>query len=73
MPLPISAQGTWYVYVVPDGTGGNHPFTMPEASRTDKLAISAGFSVTLSPPPDLAVTNVEAPSHGPLRPADGNP
>ena len=22
VPLPTSAQGTWYVYVVPDGTGG---------------------------------------------------
>ena len=35
---------------------------MPEASRTDKLAISAGFSVTLSPPPDLAVSGVQAPA-----------
>ena len=32
--LPISAQGTWYVYVVPDGTGAHHPFAMPEISRT---------------------------------------
>ena len=21
VPLPINAEGTWYVYVVPDGTG----------------------------------------------------
>ncbi len=62
VPLPISAQGTWYVYVVPDGTGAHHPFSMPEASRTDKLAISTGFSVTLSPPPDLTVTSVKAPA-----------
>jgi len=62
VPLPISAQGTWYVYVVPDGTGAHHPFAMPEASRTDKLAVSAGFSVTLSPPPDLAVSGVQAPA-----------
>ena len=60
-PLPIDAQGTWYVYVVPDGTGATIPFAMPEASRTDKLQRSAAFSVTLSPPPDLTVTNVQAP------------
>ncbi len=60
--LPITAQGTWYVYVVPDGTGLHHPFAMPELSRTDKLAISAGFSVTLSPPPELDVTSVTAPA-----------
>ncbi len=60
--LPITAQGTWYVYVVPDGTGLHHPFAMPELSRTDKLAISAGFSVTLSPPPELDVTSVQAPA-----------
>ncbi len=59
--LPIDAQGTWYVYVIPDGTGFHHPFKMAELSRTDKLAISGGFSITLSPPPDLAVTGVEAP------------
>ena len=60
--LPISAQGTWYVYVVPDGTGAHHPFAMPEISRTDKLALSSGFTVALSPPPDLAVTSVQAPA-----------
>jgi hypothetical protein len=62
MHLPISAQGTWYVYVIPDGLGLHiHP-SMPEGSRSDKLAISAGFNVTLSPPPDLAVTSVKAPA-----------
>ncbi len=60
--LPLTAQGTWYVYVVPDGTGAHHPFAMQELSRTDKLAISSGFSVTLTPPPDLAVTSVQAPA-----------
>ena len=63
VPLPIDAQGTWYVYVVPDGTGAHHPFAMPEASRTDKLALSAGFSVTLSPPPALVVSAVTAPAN----------
>ncbi len=62
VPLPINAQGTWYVYVVPDGTGAHHPFAMPEMSRTDKLAISAAFTITLSPPPELAVTAVQAPA-----------
>ena len=31
--LPIDAQGLWYVYIVPDGTGAHHHFAMPEASR----------------------------------------
>jgi hypothetical protein len=60
--LPLNAQGVWYVYVVPDGTGFHHPFAMPEMSRSDKLAISTGFSVTLSPPPDLTVPVVHAPT-----------
>ncbi len=59
--LPISAQGTWYVYVVPDGTGNHHPYAMPELSRTDKLQISAGFTVDLSPAPALDVTAVQVP------------
>jgi hypothetical protein len=59
--LPIDAQGTWYVYVIPDGTGAHHPFAMPELSRTDKLKISSSFIITLSPPPDLAVTSIKAP------------
>ena len=62
--LPVNAQGTWYVYVVPDGTGNHNPSRMPEASRSDKLAISAGFNVVLSPPADLAVTGVQAPVGG---------
>jgi hypothetical protein len=60
--LPISAQGTWYVYVVPDGTGAHHPPSMREASRTDKLALSPPFTVNLSPPPDLTVPSVQAPA-----------
>ena len=46
-------QGVWYVYVVPDGLGYGYPFAMAEVSRTDKLSLSAGFSVTLRPPPVL--------------------
>jgi hypothetical protein len=69
VPLPINAQGTWYVYVVPDGTGAHHPFAMPEVSRADKLKISTAFSITLSPPPDLAVSGVTAPS----QPFSGQP
>ena len=57
VPLPISAQGTWYVYVVTDATSA-----MAEVSRTDKLARSASFTVTLSPLPDLKVTNVRVAS-----------
>jgi hypothetical protein len=59
--LPIGASGNWYVYVVPDGTGAHHAFGMPEASRADKLSVSSAFSVTLSAPPALTVSNVTAP------------
>ncbi|MFO0805191.1 MAG: CARDB domain-containing protein [Gemmataceae bacterium] len=60
--LPIDASGTWYVYVVPNGTGAHHPFSMAESSRTDNLAVSAPFSITLAPPPALTVSAVTVPS-----------
>ncbi len=59
--LPLTAQGIWYVYVLPDGTGAHHPFAMPQERRTDKLALSPAFSVTLSPSPDLVPSAVQAP------------
>ncbi len=59
--LPRDAQGTWYVYVVPNGTGARHPFAMPEESRTNNLRRSSGFSVILGPVPDLEVVEVQAP------------
>jgi subtilase family serine protease len=61
IPLPVDAQGTWYIYVVPDGTGNHHQFEMPELSRADKLVISSGFSVTASPAPALVVNPVIVP------------
>ncbi|MFO0878902.1 MAG: CARDB domain-containing protein [Gemmataceae bacterium] len=60
--LPINAQGTWYVYVVPDGTGARHPFSMPQLSRSNKLAMSPAFSITLAPPPDLVASTVTTPT-----------
>jgi YD repeat-containing protein len=62
--LQLPALGTWYVYVVPDGlqSAGVYSFSMRELSRTDKIAISAGFTVNLTPPPALDVTSVLAPS-----------
>jgi len=62
VPLSIDAQGIWYVYVVPDGTGSHHAFKMQELSRNDKLAMSAGFNVALSPWPVLDVSSVQAPA-----------
>ncbi len=62
LTLPLTAVGTWYVYVVPDGTGKFIPFSMRELSRADKIAISAGFTVNLTPAPALLVTSVAAPS-----------
>src|SRR5262249_53083134 len=62
VPLPLDAQGTWYVYVTADGTGAHHPSSMHEGAQTNKLLRSAGFSVALTPPPDLTVTSVVAPA-----------
>jgi hypothetical protein len=59
VPLPINAQGTWYAYVMPDGTGGHHPYAMPELSRSDKLVKSAAFTVNLSPPADLSLAGAQ--------------
>ncbi len=59
--LPINAEGTWYVYVVPDSSD-YAPGSMTEISRTDKLARSDGFNVGLTPPADLTVTSVQAPA-----------
>ncbi len=62
--LPISAQGTWYVYVVPDGLGAHYHPVMQELTYADKLALSSGFQVTLAPLPALTVANVQAPAQG---------
>ena len=59
--LPNNAQGAWYVYVSPDGTGNHHRQAMPELQQTGKVAVSSTFNVQLSPVPDLTVPSVQAP------------
>ena len=62
LTLPISAAGPWYVYVVANGLGTHYHYTLPEASRTNNLLVSAAFNVQLTPPPALDVASVVAPS-----------
>ena len=71
--LPITAQGTWYVYVVPDGTGAHHPFAMPEMSRTDKLAISRGLQRHAQPAARPGRAQRHGARAGLLRQADADP
>jgi subtilase family serine protease len=62
--LPIDASGTWYAYVVTNGLGGHFQYrsTMAESNAANNLAVSGGFNVALSPPPDLDVAAVQAPA-----------
>ncbi|HVX09989.1 MAG TPA: CARDB domain-containing protein [Pirellulales bacterium] len=67
--LPASASGTWYVYVVTDQNFLHTPldnFIDPgpvrESNYINNLTVSAPFTVTQAPLPDLATTSVQAPS-----------
>ncbi len=56
--LPRDAEGTYYILVEADRHGQVFELNRDANNRT----ASAGFTVTLTPPPDLRVTSVVAPS-----------
>ncbi|HVX61185.1 MAG TPA: CARDB domain-containing protein, partial [Pirellulales bacterium] len=69
VPLPVSAAGPWYVYVVANRTFVHTPLdnfidtgAVRESNSINDLTRSAAFNVSLAPAPDLAVTRVQAPS-----------
>ena len=68
VPFPVSASGTWYVYVATNRSFTHTPLdnfidTGPvvESDSTNDMTISAPFSVTLAPLPALTVAPVQTP------------
>lgn len=64
--LPEGSLGPWYVYVFADGIGFHfRPLpAVTEFSEANNLVRSEAFNIALTPPPDLQVTNVQAPAQG---------
>jgi RHS repeat-associated protein len=68
VPFPVSASGTWYVYVVTNRSFTHTPLDnfldvgpLRESSSINDLTASAPFTVSLGATPDLAVSNVQTP------------
>ena len=62
--LPVGSLGPFYLYVISDGIG-SHFSPRPavtELNEANNLLRSAAFNVSLTPPPDLQVTDAQAPS-----------
>src|SRR5262249_23726179 len=62
------ASGTWYVYVVANRSFTHTPLDnfinvgpVAESNSINDMALSAPFTVTLAPLPDLTVSNVQSP------------
>jgi hypothetical protein len=69
VPFPVSAAGTWYVYVVANRSFTHTPLDnfldtgpVKEASSVNDLTVSTPFTVTLAPTPDLVLSNVQTPA-----------
>ena len=58
--LPNGLNGTYYFVVT--AAANNPPFEFIYGNGTDNISVSTGFNVSLTPPPDLTVTNVSAPT-----------
>ena len=61
--IPLTAQGTWYAYAVANGLGHHfaHQAAFVESNgENNRLTVSGGFTVTLSPPPVLTVSGIQA-------------
>ena len=61
--LPEELSGTYY-FVVTTAAGTNPPFEFIYGNGTDNITVSAPFTINLTPPPDLTVTTVSAPTTG---------
>ncbi len=59
--LPEGLSGTYY-FVVTAAAGTNAPFEFIYGNGTDNISVSAPFAINLTPPPDLTVTSVSAPT-----------
>ena len=57
--LPDGLNGTYYFVVT--AAAKNGPFEFIYGNGTDNITVSAPFTISLTPPPDLTVTSVSAP------------
>ncbi len=60
--LPEGLSGTYYFVVTAAAT--SPPFEFIYGNGTDNVTVSSPFTINFTPPPDLTVTNVNAPSTG---------
>ncbi len=60
--LPEGLNGTYYFVVT--AAAKNGPFEFIYGDGTDNISVSAPFTINLTPPPDLTVTSVSAPTTG---------
>ncbi len=60
--LPEGLSGTYYFVVT--AAAQDPPFEFIYGNGTDNVTVSAPFTINFTPPPDLAVTNVNAPTTG---------
>ncbi len=58
--LPNGLNGTYYFVVT--AAANNPPFEFIYGNGTDNIRVSSPFTINLTPPPDLAVTSVSAPT-----------
>ena len=68
VPLPVSASGTWYVYVATNRSYVHTPLdnfidtgSLAESNTVNDMAASAAFTVAQAPLPDLNVAPVQTP------------
>ena len=60
--LPNGLSGTYYFVVT--AAAQDPPFEFIYGNGTDNVTVSAPFTINLTPPPDLTVTTVNAPTTG---------
>ncbi len=60
--LPQGLSGTYYFVVT--AAASTPPFEFIYGNGTDNISVSAPFTISFTPPPDLTVTSVSAPTTG---------